>query len=104
MFRVELIVIVLLLSNPSYAEYVKVPVTSARAYIAPVQENPCVYKKVYYSENGRTYYEVKKVCPPQEKREIGFICCTIYKGKNICKLFSKPVKFFNVWDDHGRGL
>ncbi|MEE4253138.1 MAG: hypothetical protein V2I50_03740, partial [Desulfuromusa sp.] len=72
------IIIVLLLSHPVYAEYVVVPVASARAFLAPVAEDLCVNKKVYYSEKGRTYYEVKKVCKPQNPRRISYLCCAIY--------------------------
>jgi len=95
------LLILLLTSLPSYAEYVRVPVTSVRAYEEPAQKNECGYDKVYYNANGRVFSKVVKKCKIRDYKETGYLCCTIYKGKHICKAYNEPVEYLNVWDDHG---
>lgn len=99
MFRVLLFL--LLTSLPVRAEYVRVPVTSVRAFQEPAQKNDCGYDKVYYKVKGKVFYKVVKKCKVRDFKETAYLCCTIFKGKHVCKAYNEPVEYLEVWDDHG---
>ena len=71
--------------DPYTREMVRVPVASIRPINPSEYRNGCnIYRQFYNDRN----FTSTVVCGPQKTTVDGWLHCAIYKGRNICNVYS----------------